>query len=99
MSVLYPRARTPVLGLGQEGIEALLDAESLERGDLLVLGREPRQIRVLDHVVEREAAAHQHLGRGGPAVANVLGAERAVDPPCADPADPPALNRLLGGQP
>ena len=79
--------------------ESALDAERLERGDLLVLGREPRQIRVLDHVVEREAAAHQHLGRGGPAVANVLGAERAVDPPCADPADPPALNRLLGGQP
>ena len=28
MSVLYPRARTPVLGLGQEGIEALLEAAS-----------------------------------------------------------------------
>ena len=26
MSVLYPRARTLVLGLGQEGIEALLEA-------------------------------------------------------------------------
>ncbi len=79
--------------------ESALDAERLERADLLVLGRQPRQIRVLDHMVEREEAAHQHFLGGGPAVANVLGAERAVGPPGEDPADPPAPKHLLLRQP
>ena len=76
-----------------------MDAERLERAHLLRLGREPGQARMLDHVVEREQAAHDHLGRGDPAMADVLGTERPVDPARADPADLQAPDRLLGHQP
>ena len=36
---------------------------------------------MLEHVVEREQAAHQHGRRGDPAVPDVLGTERAVESP------------------
>ena len=56
---------------------------------------------MLEDVVEREEAAHEHLGRGASAVADVLGAERAVEAPGEDPAhaaDPPdAGHGLFGG--
>ena len=60
------------------GQQLALDPEGLERGDLLVLGRQPRQAGMLDHVVEREQAAHEHVGGRRAAVADVLGSERAV---------------------
>ena len=82
-----------------DGHERAVDAERLERAHLLRLGREPGQARMLDHVVEREQAANDHLGRGDPAVADVLGTERPVDPARAGPADPQAPDRLLGHQP
>ena len=57
---------------------------------------------MLDHIVEREQAPHEHAGRRRAAVADVLGSERAVEGPCVDPAhaaDPPdAGHGLLGGQ-
>jgi len=90
---------TPVDSNGEEGA---LDSERLERGDLLVLGRQPRQVRVLDHVVEREQAAHQHLGRSVPPMPDVFGSERPVDAAREDPAHPPdapdARHGLLGGE-
>ena len=55
--------------------------------------------RVLDHVVEREQAPQEHFIGSSPAVADVLGAERAVDPAPADPADFPAFQCLVGCQP
>ena len=70
-----------------------------ERADLLQLGREPRQAGVLEHVVEREQAPHEHFIGSGPAVAEVFGAERAVDPAPADPADFPAFQCLVRRQP
>ena len=85
------RRRGVVAGIGVDENSAL-DPECLERGDLLGLGRQPRQIGMLKHVVEREAAAHEHGPGSGPAVADVLGAERPVEPPAEDsayPADPP----------
>ena len=60
------------------GQQLALDPEGLERGDLLGFGREPGQTRVLDHVVEREQAAHEHVGGRRAAVADVLGSERPV---------------------
>ena len=68
-------ADSPVEPGGQEPAPY---AERLERRDFLPFGWKPRQVGMLDHVVEREEAAHGHLGRGGPAVADVLGAEGAV---------------------
>ena len=93
-----PRAasRAPV---DPDGHQGAIDAERLEGAHLLRLGREPGQARMLDHVVERKQAANDHLGRGDPAVADVLGTERPVDPPRADPADLQAPDRLLGRQP
>ena len=88
--------RSPV---DPDGQDPALDAERLERADLLRLGREPRESGVLEHVVEREQAAEQHFLRSVPAVADVLGAERAVDPASEDPAHLPALELLLGGEP
>ena len=89
-------AGAPVHAHGQE---FAIQPKRLERTDLLGLGREPRQVRVLDHVVEREQAPHQHLGRGDPAVADVLGPERPVDCAPADPADFPAVEGVFGRQP
>ena len=88
--------RAPVDPDGQQGA---VDAERLERVHLLRLGREPGQARMLDHVVEREQAANDHLGRGDPAVADFFGTERPVDAARADPADFQAPDRLLGHQP
>ena len=68
-----------------------LDVECFERAELLRLGRKRRQAGVLEHVVEREQAAQEHCLRSVPAVADVLGAKRAVDPATEDPADLPAL--------
>ena len=82
-----------------DGQEPALDAERLECANLLRLGGEPRQAGVLEHVVEREQAPQEHFIGSGPAVAEVLGAERAVDPAPADPADFPAFQCLVGCQP
>ena len=68
--------RSPVDPLGQE---RALDAERLEGGHLLRLGREPRQAGMIKHIVEREQAPHQHFPGGDPAAAAVPGAERPVD--------------------
>ena len=76
-----------------------MNAERLERAHLLRLGREPRQPRMLDHVVEREQAAHGHLGRGDPPGADAFDAQRPVDAACADPADLQVSDHLLGGEP
>ncbi len=57
------------------------------------------QARMLDHVVEREQAAHDDLGRGDSAVADILGTEHPVDAARADPTDLQAPDRLLGHQP
>ena len=81
------------------GQEPALDADRLERANLLRLGGQPRQAGVLEHVIEREQAPQEHFIGSGPAVADVLGAERAVDPAPADPADFPAFQCLVGCQP
>ena len=73
--------------------------ERLERANLLRLGRQPRQAGVLEHVIEREQAPQEHFIGSDPAVADVLGPERAVDPAPADPADFPAFQCLVGRQP
>ena len=84
------------------GKQPPVDVEGLERGNLLGFGGKPRQAGMIDDVVEREQAPHEHLWRGVAAVADVLGSERPVDPPredaahAADPAD--AGHGLLGGQ-
>ena len=56
---------------------------------------------MIEHVVEREAAAHEHFPGGNPAPASVLGAERTVDAAPVDPAhaaDASDAGRvLLGG--
>ena len=44
-----------------DGQEPALDAESFERADVLWLRRELRQARLLEHVVEREDAPHEHF--------------------------------------
>ena len=75
--------RSPVDPLGQE---RALDAERLEGGHLLRLGREPRQAGMIKHIVEREQAPHQHFRGGDPAAAAVPGAERPVDPASVDSA-------------
>ena len=75
--------RSPVDPPGQE---PALDAERLEGGHLLRLGREPRQLGMIEHVVEREAASHEHFSRRDPASADVPHAERPVDPAPVDPA-------------
>ena len=75
--------RSPVDPLGQE---RALDAELLEGGHLLRLGREPRQAGMIKHIVEREQAPHQHFRGGDPAAAAVPGAERPVDPARVDSA-------------
>ena len=54
---------------------------------------------MLEHVIEREQAPQEHFIGSDPAVADVLGAERAVDPAPADPADFPAFQCLVGCQP
>ena len=75
-----------------DGQEPPVDPERVEGGDLLGLGREPRQIRMPDHVFERQQAAQEDDRGSGPAVADVLRAERAVESPRVDPAhtaDPP----------
>ena len=104
-AVLYRKvapSRTGGTPVNPDWQQLALDPEGLERGDLLGFGREPGQTRVLDHVVEREQAPHEHLWRGVAAVADVLGSERPVDPPgedaahAADPSD--AGHGLLGGQ-
>ena len=41
---------------------------------------------MLEHVVEREQAAHEHRLGSGAAVADVFGAERPVELPAEDPA-------------
>ena len=78
-------------------------AERVERGDLLLLRGQPRQVGVLDHVVEREEAPDEHGGGRGAAVADVLRAERPVELPGVDPAHAPdsadAWHGLLGGEP
>ena len=61
-----------------QGHEPAFDAESLEGADLLRLGRGPAQVRVLEHLVERKQAPHEQVLRSGPAVADVLGAERVL---------------------
>ena len=68
------------------GQELALDAERLEGGHLLRLGREPRQLGMIEHVVEREEATHEHFLGGNPAPASVPGAERTVDAAPVDPA-------------
>ena len=75
--------RSPVDPPGQEPV---LDAERLEGGHLLRRGREPKQLGMIEHVVEREEASHEHFRGGDPAPASVLGAERTVDPTPVDPA-------------
>ena len=43
---------------------------------------------MLEHVVEREQAPHQHFGRRDPSSSVVPGTKRLVDPAPVDPADP-----------
>ena len=73
-----------------DGQRCGFDPERLERSDLLVLRGKPGQTRVLDHIVEREQAPHEHAGRRRAAVADVLGSERAIEAPCVDPASTPS---------
>ena len=64
-----------------DGQRCGFDPERLERSDLLVLRGKPGQTRVLDHIVEREQAPHEHAGRRRAAVADVLSSERAIEAP------------------
>ena len=68
--------RSPVDPLGQERV---LDAERLEGGHLLRLGREPRQAGMIKHIVEREQAPHQHFRGGDPARVDSAHSTDAVD--------------------
>ena len=45
------------------------------------VGRTWRSERVVEHVVERQQAAQRNLGRGRAPMADVLGAEHAIEPP------------------
>ena len=73
------------------------DAGGGQRVHLLVLGREPRGVPMFEHVVERQQPAQHDLGRGGPAMPDVLRADGPVYAPRRDPADaePGAVPRLL----
>ena len=68
------------------GKDPALDAERLEGGHPLPLGRQPWQVGTLEHVVEGEEASPQHLRGGDLAAAVVPGAERLVDRASVDPA-------------
>ena len=61
--------------------------------------RLPGQAGMLEHIVKREAPPREHFLGSGSAVADVLGAERPADPASEDPADPPPLQHVLGGEP
>ena len=61
------------------GHDLAFDAERLEGGHLLGLGREPRQVRVFEDVVEREEPSHEYFRGSDPSSAPVPGAERPVD--------------------
>ena len=73
---------SPIDSLGQQ---STFDAERLERPNLFRLGRQPRQVGMLEHVIEREEAPHEHFRRGDPAAADVFGAESPVDVAPVDP--------------
>ena len=97
----YVPGGTPVGPLGQD---PALDPERLERGDLLGLGREPRQAGTVEEVVERQQPTHEHGPERDPARPMELpGAERPVHLEGLDPAhaaDPVDADRrgLLDGQ-
>ena len=60
------------------------------------------QLGMIEHVVEREEASHEHFLGGDPAPASVPGAERTVDAAPVDPAHAAdaddAAHVLFGGQ-
>ena len=53
------------------GQEPSLDSERLEGGNLLGLGRQPRQVRMPEHVVELEEAPHEEFRGRDPGAAVV----------------------------
>ena len=87
--------RSPVGPLGQD---PPLNAKRLEGGHLLRFGRKPGQVQMVEHIVQREEASHQHLRGGDPSAWTAFSSERSVDAPPADAAhaaDAPDANRLL----
>ena len=76
--------RTPIGPLAKD---PALDPERLERCDLLGLCREPRQVGMIEDVVECQQPTHQHIpGRDPAPPIEVLGSERPVDLAGPDPA-------------
>ena len=86
---LVESARQHVLGDSRPG----------QRVHLLALGREPRGVRMFEHVVERQQPPQHDLGRGGPAMPDVFGPEHPIDSPRRDAAEPEpgAVPRLFDG--
>jgi len=70
------RDGAPEAALGEVGGR---NAEGRETGDLLVLRGEPREVGVLDDVVEGEQAAEEEAGGANAPVADVLDVERPVE--------------------
>ena len=69
-----------------------VDPELLEAGDLLLLGGQPGQVRMVQHEVERQEPPAGNLDRRLPAVTDVGDSQLAVDGLAEDAADMAAVN-------
>ena len=87
--------------IGAAGVDAFrkqlgVYAELLEAGNLLLLGGQPGQVRMVQHEVERQQPSPGNLNRGLPAVTDVGNSQFAVDGLAEDPANPPVVGDFFG---
>ena len=64
-----------------------VDPKLLEAGDLLLLGGQPGQVRMVQHAVERQEPPAHDFNGSLPAVADIVKAQLAVDGLAEDPVD------------
>ena len=85
-------------GVDPAGQQIALDPEPLEAGDLLLLGRQPGQLQMVQHEVERQQSPPDYFKRGLPAVTDVGDLQHFVDLLAKDATDEPAVDDSFVGE-
>lgn len=93
-----PRHPLGMAGVDPAGQQVSLDPEMLEAGDLLLFGRQPGQLQVIQHEVERQQSPPGDFRRGLPAVTGAGDLQLSVDLLADDAADEPAISDSFVGE-
>ena len=85
-------------GVGPAGQQVSLDPELLKAGDLLLFGRQPGQLQMIQHEVERQQSPPGGFERGLPAVTGVGDLQIPVDLFAEDATNEPAISDSFVGE-